>query len=279
MSISDHIICVKDAPYNCIGDGITDDTTGVNAAIAAWLSTGKSLYFPPGLYKVTQQLVIDLAPIRYTGGLIFGAGKVQSRIDLSSVTASPACRIECSVGDCFFLKIIDLGFLGAHGTTLQIGKQDYSDPMNHLELNTWVGNTSENNPSCAMELNFVVQSSIKAVCNCRGYTTLGSTALRMRQTQFSNLWISCGNAEKDVHLTAGYNFGNVFIAPDLEATYTSVLIDSVNATKNSFLGGQYNYYWGCFNSQAGALNYAKKGNYGGPGTIKVYGPASFELIE
>lgn len=44
---------VKD--YGALGDGVTDDRTAINAAIAALVSHD-TLYFPPGKYRITNQL-------------------------------------------------------------------------------------------------------------------------------------------------------------------------------------------------------------------------------
>ena len=62
---------VKD--YGAKGDGTTDDTNSVLAAIAA--GSGKTIYFPPGNYKTTSQLTLSSANTR-----ICGAGKFQTTI-------------------------------------------------------------------------------------------------------------------------------------------------------------------------------------------------------
>ena len=56
--------------YGAIGDGTTDDTTAVNAAIAAWNTATKGiLYFPAGTYKVTAALTTITA-----SGTVLGDG-------------------------------------------------------------------------------------------------------------------------------------------------------------------------------------------------------------
>lgn len=45
---------VKGYPYGAKGDGTTDDTAAINAALA----TGKDIYVPPGTYKITSPLLL-----------------------------------------------------------------------------------------------------------------------------------------------------------------------------------------------------------------------------
>lgn len=48
---------VKNAPYNAIGDGVTDDTSAIQNAINA-CPTGEVVFIPAGTYKLTDQLNI-----------------------------------------------------------------------------------------------------------------------------------------------------------------------------------------------------------------------------
>lgn len=50
---------VKSAPYNAVGDGVTDDTAAIQAAINAANATGDTVFFPPGIYIVSGTLTID----------------------------------------------------------------------------------------------------------------------------------------------------------------------------------------------------------------------------
>ena len=46
------IISVKDAPYNAKGDGVTDDTAAIQAAINS-VTAGSTVFFPPGTYLLS----------------------------------------------------------------------------------------------------------------------------------------------------------------------------------------------------------------------------------
>lgn len=61
---------VTDPAYGAVGDGSTDDTAAIDAAIAAWNTAGRGvLYFPAGAYKCTAALTTITA-----AGLILGDG-------------------------------------------------------------------------------------------------------------------------------------------------------------------------------------------------------------
>ncbi len=47
---------VQDPTYGATGDGTTDDTTAVQAAITAALAAGGTVYFPSGKYRITSEL-------------------------------------------------------------------------------------------------------------------------------------------------------------------------------------------------------------------------------
>ena len=80
----DHLTCrqydVKS--YGAVGDGTTDDTSAINACLAAAFneatdfgnnssSTSRAVYFPPGIYKTTSTIAL---PVNRYGHMIYGAG-------------------------------------------------------------------------------------------------------------------------------------------------------------------------------------------------------------
>lgn len=51
------ILCVKDKEFGALGDGTTDDTTAIQAAITA-ANPGDTIYFPNGTYIITSTLTL-----------------------------------------------------------------------------------------------------------------------------------------------------------------------------------------------------------------------------
>lgn len=84
-------INVKNAPYNATGNGSTDDTTAINAAIAAFNTAGKGvLYFPAGTYLTSAALTAITAI-----GIIQGDGETNLNFD-AGLTIQTGTLITCT---------------------------------------------------------------------------------------------------------------------------------------------------------------------------------------
>ncbi len=74
---------VRTAPYFAKGDGITDDTAAIQAAIVACAAAGGgTVLVPPGTYLVTAALLLSSANVR-----IVGAGRIATKIKQATVSA------------------------------------------------------------------------------------------------------------------------------------------------------------------------------------------------
>ncbi len=115
-----NFINVKHAPYNARGNGSTDDTAAIQAALNAVPSTGGNVYLPPGRYKITTSLVIQT-----DNTLLFGAGAgnrttgtqvgAGSRIEAdSTLTGVPLINVQRSALDrtVYGVKIRDIAVDG-----------------------------------------------------------------------------------------------------------------------------------------------------------------------
>lgn len=105
-------INVRDAPYGAVGDGSTDDTAAIQAAITA-TAPGGTCYLPPGTYLVTSSEPSVLTGV--DGITIAGAGATRSV--LKTARGSSATRL-LGLSGVVDVTVRDLGFDGAgHATT------------------------------------------------------------------------------------------------------------------------------------------------------------------
>jgi hypothetical protein len=108
-------INIQQAPYSCVGDGVTDDTACFQSALDdAAAAGGKLVYAPAATYKVTGLSV--------EGGVTLeGDGKFKTII--YSVTNATILDLVTGVGDYAFLgpKIKDLWVKGNNTGSSQIG--------------------------------------------------------------------------------------------------------------------------------------------------------------
>ena len=87
---------VKAPPYNAKGDGTTDDTAAIQAAITA-VASGGTIFLPAGTYKVTATLTLDTLQ----GVTIRGAGASATTLTAGAVSGFDLFRIYGS-RDCVF---------------------------------------------------------------------------------------------------------------------------------------------------------------------------------
>ncbi len=82
------VVSVKD--FGAVGDGVTDDTVAIRAAISACGTSGQALYFPTGTYIVNNQTgdtTSGTLGILYVNKAIrmFGDGQSRTRIQIGTV--------------------------------------------------------------------------------------------------------------------------------------------------------------------------------------------------
>jgi hypothetical protein len=97
------IFNVKD--YGAVGDGSNDDTSAINAAIAAFnnVSPAVPMYFPTGQYKITS----DLTTIT-SSGMIFGAGVIPGQDTGAGRLGSTVIQYDTGTGTAFTITSADL---------------------------------------------------------------------------------------------------------------------------------------------------------------------------
>jgi hypothetical protein len=95
-------INVKDPTYGAEGDGVTDDTTAILAAIAAAQTTGGIVFFPPGTYQVT--VINPTAP----DVVLMGCGEETSILRGTFASSSLLTFLDNSAGS--LKRVTGLGF-------------------------------------------------------------------------------------------------------------------------------------------------------------------------
>ncbi len=124
-----NIFNVKD--YGAVGNGSTNDTTAIAAAITAATSTGGEVYFPPGTYQVASTLTIP-SKVR-----LVGAGKNVSIIRKSASIANAMLDFtgtnnstRCQRGGMADIQINGAGSNGAGTFTGPLVRCKWADHLN-----------------------------------------------------------------------------------------------------------------------------------------------------
>jgi len=105
--------------HGAIGDGSTDDTAAIQAAIDSYgqetgaTATGGVVYFPPGTYKVTSQL--DM----YSGVHIVGSGMQSTKVDGNTLTSGN--YVFKNVNNARYFSYRDITVAGSLTTTAKGG--------------------------------------------------------------------------------------------------------------------------------------------------------------
>lgn len=260
--------------FGAVGDGAADDTAAIQAWFSAVVASGKEGFAPAGTYKVTSPIVFDYVNCALSGFTLRGEG-VQKTIFTSTITTAGAAAFSIvtsggtvgtpAIG--VYTKIYQIGFLSNFaGSTFRVGYQDFSDQQNLVRLECWISNSSDAAGANCLEMNSCYG------CNIEYNGGLGATAnagdnLRLRQCSFAHFFVSVGGTATagppagvagtgvGIRITGGFNYGNVFTAPDVEYFDIGLKIDTSTAFRNTFIGGT----WGDFktavvSATAGAEN-------------------------
>lgn len=228
--------------FGCYGNGSTDDTTTFNAWKTYVLNTGYPADIGQGDYILSgsSAITLDLVNIALMGTTITGAGYQQAILDVQAVTATPQLQVICSGEDgADYFQWTGFGVkANTSGVAFQLGKADYSDPLNDFNIACEVQNFSTAGTARAVEVNYVLGSNLWFSAQTAG----ASYALTVRQAAFCTFGGTYSSAAGDgTYLTAGFIFGNTFLNCDNENVANCVVIDSDDAVNNVWLGGQFSY--------------------------------------
>lgn len=117
-----NVINVKEHPYRAKGDGTTNDTTAISAALTAALSTGLPVYFPPGTYRWASALTFQVTTDKAPGLTLVGAG-MRSTILQNEVVGSPMLTLSANANLVFHWgsTVSDLSIVRGAAATSQVG--------------------------------------------------------------------------------------------------------------------------------------------------------------
>jgi len=106
-------IAINVKAYGALGNGVTDDTAACQAALNA--AAGKSLYFPPGVYLLTEALTLA------AGVTIYGAGQGVSELRWTAAAASRGIALSSSAASAMHVvRDLCLTTAGTAGTALEL---------------------------------------------------------------------------------------------------------------------------------------------------------------
>jgi hypothetical protein len=170
---------VTDPDYGAVGDGVTDDTAAIQAAIDAAEAVGGTIYFPAGTYLISATLNINPPAGGQTVRLLGAAMNGAVADDFASVI------VQATVNT----------------TALSFGANCYHAYVEHLKVSGPGGNTagygitSPRNVSC---------TSVWIQGFWRGYGLLGSSGAQAYFTKNYDLNVrDCDNT--GIYLLAGVN--------------------------------------------------------------------------
>ena len=116
ISVPPYFVSVKDQAFGAKGDGSTDDTTAIQAALDAVASTGGHVYFPQGVYKVSAKLTIANKAIS-----ISGAGQIVTELRWTAAAATSGIEITSNnARHCVTIKDISITTLATGGNAIKL---------------------------------------------------------------------------------------------------------------------------------------------------------------
>lgn len=197
---SSGVINVKDAPYGAKGDGTTNDTTAINAAIAA-LVPGGTLYFPPGRYMTNGGHVLDKPSISVKGS----TGRAQTYNSSAQLYLRNGANADMLTLANNQITIRDLSLYGNYNNQTDVSRGIVTPPevgANYLLLDSvWVD--SFNGDGYAFESNGGTLSS--TITNCESRKNRGY-GMRFYGTATDSMVANCyidQNWQSGVYCSAG----------------------------------------------------------------------------
>lgn len=114
--------------YGAVGDGVTDDTTAIQNAITN--NDGRTVYFPPGEYKITSTLNLPKVSQGKPARLV---GSSRWNTKLKYYGSSPCINAKGTTADRVYFEIHDLNIQNESVEAQVVGiDMEYNTPMSLL---------------------------------------------------------------------------------------------------------------------------------------------------
>jgi len=227
----------------------------LTAAFAAMNTYGLNLEFGEGTFNFENPVTLTFPT---HAGKISGKGIGKTIINFPNALTGAVQLTLQSTADWYDFELCDMSITSSHdGVLVQVGKSDFSDPLNCAAWrNVGIFNSKVGTSAEALRLNYVVNSIFdmcRANCYADGAGANYGKSLNCRQVAFCVFnGGSYGNGDYGISFRDGISYGNVFNAVDVENVNYGILHASTGG-RNTFVGGQFSLYTAyLIYSQAGA---------------------------
>jgi parallel beta-helix repeat protein len=154
-------VSVKD--FGAAGDGATDDTAEIQAALDAVPAVGGCVYFPAGTYVVSAPLVVD------SNTVLVGDGMYVSNLSATTAFTSSQAMVYANAEN--NITIEDLGFFGNTNGTLGAGTGIHLKNGTRNQVRScYVENTTQAGIRYEEQNNGIIDGCTLNACGRTGYT-------------------------------------------------------------------------------------------------------------
>ena len=269
-------ISVKD--FGAIGNGTTDDTASINAAIAFAISTGgNSVYFPAGNYKVTSTItwtgngvqligegrgISKITANFATGDIIYINGSASSGVKQLSITSSVAKTTGAAIhfANCHNVQATNIGLESNmyYGIQIEGGAAQFITTIDDFEIDSGVIGILIGGSTVAADT--WIQNGVINACTNAGIFVQYASGLYLYGVDI----ISCSTGIT-TYPSSNQSVSAVFA--------DAVLCDTCGTNGWNFItnGGNVNEVTlvNCWGSTCGAVDHTSSGMYFGQGSGKI----------
>jgi hypothetical protein len=244
---------VKD--FGAIGDGITDDTAAIQAALNALKDTTNNpwsvLFFPAGTYRITHQLTTERSEhYDYLGAELIGEDPTTTRILWDGASGGTMLR-----WDAWYDKVSRLTFDGnsrASTGILHAGSFSTYSELSDLQLQDFAGGgiilgTAEGNGTAEVLITRSQFYRCDTAISTWNYNTLD---IYIWHNYFEDNGIAIRNAAGAFHVYNNHFVGSEVTDINSVTNMVTSIVNNVSLGSRSFIGNAQNIDFGSFQATA-----------------------------